>query len=64
MRIFTIKLILSRSNPQVIRELQIEDDRTIDELQEATKSIFLDDPKSCKSVIFRINGRSVSFRFP
>lgn len=60
MRIFTIKLILSRSNPQVIRELQIEDNRTIDELQDAAKTIFLDDPKSCKSVIFRINGRSVS----
>ncbi len=60
MKIFTIKLILSRSNPQVIRELQIEEDRTIGELQDTAKVIFLDDPKSCKSVIFRIDGHSVS----
>ncbi len=60
MKIFTIKLILSRSNPQVIRELQIEAHRTIDELQDAAKAVFLDDPKSCKSVIFRMDGYSVS----
>ncbi len=60
MNIFTVKLILSRSNPQVIRELQIEENRTIEDLQNIAKVLFLDDPEACESIVFRIDDRSVS----
>lgn len=60
MKIFTIKLILARSNPQMIRELQIEDTRTVAELQDAAKILFLDDSNSCTSVVFRLDEQSVS----
>lgn len=60
MKIFTIKLILARSNPQIIRELQIEDTRTVEQLQDAAKTVFLDDPESCTSVVFRMDEQSVS----
>lgn len=60
MKVFTIKLILSRSNPQQIRELQIEEDRTIANLQEAAAAVFLDEPGKCKSMTFKIDEHSVS----
>ncbi len=60
MKVFTVKLILSRSNPQKIRELQIEEDRTIAELQQAAVAVFLDHPGECKSMTFRIDKHSVS----
>lgn len=60
MKVFTVKLILSRSNPQQIRELQIEEDRTIAELQQAVAAVFLDHPGECKSITFRTDEHSVS----
>lgn len=60
MKVFTVKLILSRSNPQQIRELQIEEDRTIAELQQAAAAVFLDHPGECKSITFRTDEHSVS----
>ncbi len=60
MKIFTIKMILARSNPQVIRELQMEDSRTIFELQDMAKTFFLDDPKTCTSAAFYLDDQSLS----
>ena len=53
MNIYTLKLTLSRSNPQIIRELRIKDTRSVSELLDAARCLFNGIPdSSCLQLAF------------